>query len=182
MHFITENELRTIYRKAPFHEFSLKSGERLTPEGKQFLTDKKVNLILEETGEKTLRSVELVPEFLFYKNWLSCELYEAAILAMEHSVAMSQELLMLGEAINETLGKAADEQKQDCGEPVFESPAFELEAVHLFSRHGKLFIKLKKIDAFIHLFYAKYPHCQTVLQTGAKKVDELSKQLVGVGQ
>lgn len=181
MHFITESELRTTYRKAPFQEFTLKPEERLTPEGKQFLIDKKVALIEVRVSENGLEAVEELPEFSFYKGWLSCELYEAAILAMDYSVTMSQELLKLEQEVNEMLGKE-DDKIESCIETVFESETFELEAVHLFSHHGKLLIKLKKIEEFIHLIHAKYPQCQKSLQMTNKKLNEFRKQLVGAGQ
>lgn len=181
MHFITESELRTTYRKAPFQEFTLKPVERLTPEGKQFLIDKKVVLIEAQELEKGSEVDRVLPEFLFYKGWLSCELCEAAILAMDYSVTMSQELLKLEQEVNKNLGNEEDTVEKYV-EIVFESESFELEAVHLFSRHGKLLIKLKKIGEFIHLIYVKYPQCQKVLHRMDKQLNEFRKQLVGAGQ
>jgi hypothetical protein len=183
MHFITESELRTTYRKAPFHELTLQPEERLTPEGKQFLIDKKITLIEAQAPEniEAVAEVAELPEFSFYKGWLSCELYEAAILAMNYSVTMSQELLKLEQEVKETLGKD-DDRMDPSTETVFEPEVFELEAVHLFSRHGNLLIKLKKIEEFIHFIHGKYPQCQKSLRMINKQLNESRKQLVGAGQ
>ncbi|MGM0125901.1 hypothetical protein IGI37_003302 [Enterococcus sp. AZ194] len=184
MHFITESELRITYRNAPFQEFTLKPEERLTPEGKQFLIDKKIRLIEAQALENGLETVgeTPLPEFLFYKEWLSCELYEAAILAMDYSVTMSQELLQLAQEVNEGLTKEVNETKVVCDKTDFGSEAFELEAVHLFSRYGKLLIKFKKIEEFIRLIHTKYPQCHGVLQRINTQLNEFRKQLVGAGQ
>ena len=37
MKFITEEDLRDLYKKQPFTDYDLKEGERLTPGARQFL-------------------------------------------------------------------------------------------------------------------------------------------------
>lgn len=44
MEFITEDDLRVLYRKEPFTKYAQKSGARLTPSARQFLIDKKINM------------------------------------------------------------------------------------------------------------------------------------------
>ncbi|OAA83393.1 hypothetical protein [Clostridium ljungdahlii] len=44
MKFITEIDLRDLYRKEPFTDYELKLGTRLTPEASQFLSDKGINM------------------------------------------------------------------------------------------------------------------------------------------
>lgn len=43
MKFITEEDLRDLYRKEPFTDYNLEPGVRLTPGARQFLTDKGIN-------------------------------------------------------------------------------------------------------------------------------------------
>ena len=40
MKFITEEDLRDLYKKQPFTDYDLKEGERLTPGARQFLVDR----------------------------------------------------------------------------------------------------------------------------------------------
>lgn len=44
MKFITEEDLRDLYRKKPFTGFDLEPGTRLTPGARQFLMDKGINM------------------------------------------------------------------------------------------------------------------------------------------
>ncbi len=44
MKFITEDELRDLYKKQPFTDYDLKEGERLTPGARQFLLDRGVDM------------------------------------------------------------------------------------------------------------------------------------------
>lgn len=45
MIFMTEEELRRLYRKAPFKEYILDGNTRLTPGGRQFLLDHKISIV-----------------------------------------------------------------------------------------------------------------------------------------
>ena len=44
MKFITEEDLRDLYRKEPFTAYELEQGARLTPGARQFLSDKGINM------------------------------------------------------------------------------------------------------------------------------------------
>lgn len=44
MKFITEDDLRDLYKKEPFMDYDLQPGERLTPGARQFLLDRGINL------------------------------------------------------------------------------------------------------------------------------------------
>lgn len=44
MKFITEEDLRDVYRKQPFTDYDLQPGERLTPGARQFLVDRGINM------------------------------------------------------------------------------------------------------------------------------------------
>lgn len=52
MKFITEMELKIQYRKAPFSSYLLPSQVRLTPEARQFLVDRKIEINQMESGDK----------------------------------------------------------------------------------------------------------------------------------
>ena len=44
MKFITEEDLRDLYRKQPFMNYELRDGERLTPGARQFLVDRGIDM------------------------------------------------------------------------------------------------------------------------------------------
>lgn len=44
MRFLTEEDLRRLYRNAPFAEYHIEPGTRLTPGGRQFLNDRGVRI------------------------------------------------------------------------------------------------------------------------------------------
>lgn len=50
MKFITEDDLRDLYRKAPFTEYVIEPGTRITPGARQFLADRQIFLPDEETA------------------------------------------------------------------------------------------------------------------------------------
>ncbi len=63
MKFITEEDLRDLYKKQPFTDYDLKPGERLTPGARQFLVDRGINMYDNETpfvspAEKKKKALE----------------------------------------------------------------------------------------------------------------------------
>lgn len=57
MHFITEDELRTAFREAPFDRYELTGGRRLTPGARGFLFDRKIPIVDPEAPKPdTLRA------------------------------------------------------------------------------------------------------------------------------
>ncbi|MEY8000890.1 ethanolamine utilization protein [Clostridium sp. Mt-5] len=57
MKFITEIDLRDLYRKEPFTDYKAESGTRLTPGARQFLADKGINIFGKSsyTNRKTVK-------------------------------------------------------------------------------------------------------------------------------
>jgi ethanolamine utilization cobalamin adenosyltransferase len=52
MKFITEEDLRDLYRKEPFTEYELEPGARFTPGARQFLMDKGINMFDTDSRSK----------------------------------------------------------------------------------------------------------------------------------
>lgn len=44
MKFITEEDLRDLYKRQPFTNYDLQPGERLTPGARQFLVDRGIDM------------------------------------------------------------------------------------------------------------------------------------------
>ena len=49
MKFITEDDLRTIYRDKPFSSYDIGPDSRLTPGARQFLQDRQINVFADGT-------------------------------------------------------------------------------------------------------------------------------------
>ncbi|MDU2320675.1 MAG: cobalamin adenosyltransferase [Clostridium perfringens] len=62
--FITEEYLKDLYRKEPFINFDLKTNERLTPGGRQYLLDKgiKMNSNLPTDNQEALKKQDVEAE------------------------------------------------------------------------------------------------------------------------
>lgn len=73
MKFITENDLRAMYKTQPFTTYTPREGERLTPGARQFLIDRGVNVYTETaTTKKASPSHTEAPnnETQAQKQWL----------------------------------------------------------------------------------------------------------------
>lgn len=52
MRFLTEEDLRLLYRNAPFAEYHIEPGTRLTPGGRQFLNDRGIRVCGERASAR----------------------------------------------------------------------------------------------------------------------------------
>ncbi|WP_066320859.1 hypothetical protein [Bacillus sp. FJAT-29814] len=68
MKFITESYLRDLYKKEPFTAYMVGTGTRLTPGGRQYLTDKGIKLTDASTKKKTDRANRLSEELSPVEN------------------------------------------------------------------------------------------------------------------
>ncbi|MBO0471729.1 hypothetical protein JZO66_14315 [Enterococcus sp. DIV0242_7C1] len=178
MHFITESDLRTHFRKEPFTHMTLAETERLTPGAKQFLQDKRIELVLtNKQSAKEKKERDTRSSLIAYQEILSAELLEAAILAKEKQIILGQKLLVLQKKImtffsNDCLGS------EESIEPV-KASLFQFDAIHIFSEQGLLLIKLKKIYGLITLISTENPQYESGLTAVAQELSVLVKQLVG---
>ena len=111
MKFITENDLRALYKAQPFSSYDPKEGERLTPGARQFLIDRGVNMYGERSEKSQARAArsadpaETASEH--EKRWLKLKLEaerlrflraEKKLLASD--VQMAQQLTALGRQLS----------------------------------------------------------------------------------
>ncbi|QHF54660.1 MULTISPECIES: hypothetical protein [Streptococcus] len=104
MKYLTEDDLRLIYRDNPFETFTIQKQTRLTPGAKTFLMDRKVRLI-DEAEKKPLTNA--VKSSSITNSCLSCitqsnewlilrsELLRVAYELIELDFSISEELCML---------------------------------------------------------------------------------------
>jgi len=175
MHFVTESELRTKFGKEAFTQFYLNNQLRLTPGAKQFLLDKKIPILSEAQMQQKGETLKQLTTLDGYKEVLSSELLEAALLAMDLQLSISQRLFDIEKTLTQALGQSSSDEETSLAE----IEEFQLEAVHIFSEQGSLLIKLKKVCGIIHLIQAEYPQYRQILIKATIKIIELKKQLAG---
>ncbi|AKA71612.1 ATP--cob(I)alamin adenosyltransferase [Clostridium scatologenes] len=119
--FITEEYLRDLYRKEPFDTYKLQQGQRLTPGAAQYLSDKKIKLITDDSKEKPHNQIKAVKQVqavkqdekinsnlnLSLKKKLCCKLrsIEATFLVtsseiLKEDISLAQNVISLGRKIS----------------------------------------------------------------------------------
>ncbi|WP_218055144.1 cobalamin adenosyltransferase [Neobacillus massiliamazoniensis] len=69
MKFITESYLRDLYKKEPFTAYELGAKARLTPGGRQFLTDRGIKMVDSSDNKKTGSTKQQTEESESKNNW-----------------------------------------------------------------------------------------------------------------
>lgn len=110
MKFITENDLRDLYREGPFTNYEIELGARLTPGARQFLTDHGIKisdaLYTGQNVDKNVISEELKPMLLKPEsNWKKKKLYSKmksmeALFLMTEEELLSRDILLAQSLIN----------------------------------------------------------------------------------
>lgn len=126
MKFITEEDLRDLFRKEPFTTYEIKEGERLTPGARQFLLDRKVNIcedgscIKKNTEELKKQSNEAETKTNWKKKMFHCKIksMEALFLLtaqelLSRDVFLAQSIINLGKDFS-NIKKALE--KKDVGQ------------------------------------------------------------------
>ncbi len=121
--FITEEYLRDLYRKEPFNTYKLQQGQRLTPGAAQYLSDKRIKMINDDSKAnennqvKAVKPVETIKQEengnsnlnldLNLKKKLCCKLksIEATFLVtgseiLREDIILAQNIISLGRKIS----------------------------------------------------------------------------------
>lgn len=114
MKFITEDDLRTIYRDTPFTSYEIEPGARLTPGARQFLQDRQINVFADGTamhvGDGVIAGREPTsgtPDLLRNKRLFAALKSTDALFLLtaseliEKDVCLAQEVLQLGQKFEE---------------------------------------------------------------------------------
>jgi ethanolamine utilization cobalamin adenosyltransferase len=117
--FITEEYLRDLYRKEPFNTYKLQQGQRVTPGAAQYLSDKRIKMITDDSKEKISNQVKAEKQVepikqdeksnlnLNLKKKLCCKLksIEATFLVtsseiLKEDILLAQNIISLGRKIS----------------------------------------------------------------------------------
>jgi len=126
MKFITEEDLRDLFRKEPFTTYEIKAGERLTPGGRQFLLDRGIKMVdgglsIEKGNEdvkKQHSDIETrnnLKKKLFYTKMKSIE----ALFLITAEELLSRDVFLAQSVIN--LGKQFSNIKSDLDKDTVET-------------------------------------------------------------
>ncbi len=166
MIFITEDDLRDLYKTAPFTTYTPKEGTRLTPGARQFLVDRGIDMYSQESRKNTMvpvkgKSLPTGKEASLPVRRLQARMrsihgsfLESLSAAIEENPAGAQELAVLSRQLTslkslspewskatnlccmECTGIKNENFSQDLGE------CFEINEFHLQAPKGKEIIRL----------------------------------------
>ncbi|MEY8354194.1 hypothetical protein AALB39_12655 [Lachnospiraceae bacterium 54-53] len=165
MKFITEDDLRILFRREPFTSYDIPGGSRLTPGARQFLADKKVPIsddpmVVKRKTEKPGEKKEEAPEkeicrerFLLKRKTLQAQFLEAGLELLNRDVLLAEQVFDL-ERMLSFVGKESREEEstfKPCTglkEENFHEPSedcFEITGFHAQSEKGKEIVLLHRL-------------------------------------
>ncbi len=165
MKFITEDDLRILFRREPFTSYDLPKGARLTPGGRQFLVDKKISFFddpmsgkrrtpkPEEKKEETPKQEMSSQLLLLKRKTLQAQFLEAGLSLMERDVLLAEQVFDLERRLSflgkESTGK--ENEFQSCtgfNQDNFHKPledCFEITGFHAQSEKGREIVLLHRL-------------------------------------
>lgn len=143
--FITEDYLRDLYKKEAFECFQVCEDQRLTPGGRQYLLDKKIeikffdknsklNIVVSDNNIYKLKSLDM--EFLFIANEL-----------LGKSTEFTYELLEIKKIFKNIIDNL--EKKTELIKVEEKNESTECSSIdenHLYHKNGKYIFSLKKLS------------------------------------
>ncbi len=165
MKFITEDDLRILFRREPFTTYDLPAGTRLTPGARQFLVDKKISIsddpmMVKRKNEKPAEKKEEAPEkeicrdrFLLKKKTLQAQFLETGLELLNRDVLLAEQIFVLERKLSD-LGKEGREvefgfepctgfHKENFNKP--SDDCFEITGFHAQSEKGKEIVLLHRL-------------------------------------
>jgi hypothetical protein len=180
MHFITESDLKFQYSKTPFQKYQLAKNDRLTPEARQFLSDRLVKVTADSDslqpkfGGAKLEKAVPTPEreatpFVVTQTWLfkvlAIDLMDAGIEGMKINPSVSQDLLFLKEYVLALAEKRELPDLRSIGDCKAHAAAdTELDMIHILSEQGPLLLKLTRVNADIEAVRGVEPENTEILK------------------
>lgn len=165
MKFITEDDLRILFRREPFTSYDLPGGARLTPGARQFLVDKKISFLDDPMSvkRKTIKpevKKEETPKqeikdqlFLLKKKTLQAQFLEAGLSLMERDVLLAEQVFDLERKLSFVGKESPDKENavQSCtgfDHDNFHKPfedCFEITGFHAQSEKGREIVLLHRL-------------------------------------
>ncbi|MGE9965303.1 hypothetical protein ACQRAW_10755 [Fusicatenibacter saccharivorans] len=172
MKFITENDLRAQFNEQPFTDFRIEENTRLTPGARQFLSDRRIQII--EAG-KNIQSVRMTEErekpapehsLAAAKLISQIEILEAEFLVLtsqiiEEDIEIAGQISKIGREFGRIKSMITEDivypesdfsectgiKQSDCGRDL--GNCFEISDLYIQSSNGKLLVQLNALRAKI---------------------------------
>lgn len=157
MKFITEDDLRILFRREPFTSYDLPGGTRLTPGARQFLVDKKIPIsddpmMVKRKNEAPKKEI-CQDRFLLKKKTLQAQFLEAGLELLNRDVLLAEQIFDLERRLSD-LGKEGRDaeiafepctgfNKENFNEP--SEDCFEITGFHAQSEKGKEIVLLHRL-------------------------------------
>ncbi|GLB32726.1 hypothetical protein LAD12857_46490 [Lacrimispora amygdalina] len=169
MKFITEEDLRILFRREPFASYDLPAQAKLTPGARQFLLDKKISfcddpLTAKRKLSKPAEVIEETPvtepapdRFLLKLETLKAQFLEAGISLLDRDVLLAEQVFDLERKLS-FVGKGAFGEinpfepctgfnKENQNEPY--SDCFEITGFHAQSEKGREIVLLHRLRCLV---------------------------------
>lgn len=158
MYFFTEKDLRMMYKKKAFNQFVLEKHQKLTPEAKQFLSDRKIDVTNKKekdiaNNEPDTEKQATNTEWIGYKEVLSSEILEAYFLGEKIKHKITHRILLLETSINHMLSQ--EEKSKETSDDRF--PVCENVSSYVVNLEGPLLVKLQKVYGLLCLMARTFP-------------------------
>ena len=165
MKFITEDDLRILFRREPFTFYDLPAGTRLTPGARQFLVDKKIPIsddpmMVKRNLVKPAEKKEEAPEkelcqdlFLLRKKTLQAQFLEVGLELLSRDVLLAEQVFDLERKLSNLKKEGREEEMgfkpctgfyEDNMQEPFED-CFEITGFHAQSEKGKEILLLHRL-------------------------------------
>lgn len=145
--FITEEYLRDLYRKEPFDSFQITEEEKLTPGGRQYLLDKKIEInTCGKKNEKVDLNKNVEKKHIYKLKSIDMEIYSLVSELLYRNIKTAHNMLEAGEIlknITSTLEGKTELLKFEDEVPCVEN-IDPLES-YLYFKNGKYIFLLKRI-------------------------------------
>lgn len=163
MKFVTEMELRILYKSAPFTVYVLEAAVKLTPGARQFLTDRRIVLEqAEDTGSQAVNCETDQP--VARENWSilklrsrmerihSLFLLTAAEVLHTGDVALSEEVLAAARGLRSIQQAELDKLSPEISQQYLNHPDSHIEICdfHVGLKNGKVILLLHHLRASLH--------------------------------
>lgn len=99
MKFITEMELRDLYKTEPFATYFLQPDTKITPGARQFLVDRRVTLVLDQGSDGKKSDIEASNQEQVQFNWCTLRLLGRMDSIESLFLLIAAELLHSGDAV-----------------------------------------------------------------------------------
>lgn len=207
MKFITEDDLRDIYRKEPFTNYEIEFGTKITPGARQFLADRQINIIDGGRGSKTQKDGTIKKKPLKQKERKTNRLcsritsvealfLETAEELLDRDVLLAQKVVSFKKSFTEirnTLasGRTCEKMKCECCSGICEDnfsedlgDCFEITEFHIQLGKGKEIIRLHKLRCALHElsldlseFYEEYDEEKSQHEDISERINQMINNL-----